>query len=135
MKAVRHNPVTVGVIWLRPETSIAESPYKAPSSDVAAPTRWRILPAATLTFFGGCLAVMSPLNLAIYFAGFSHEPSTVSSPAKFVTGLVMMTIAGIAAIATGRLWWQCRWRWAIVSTLVSYGLGVLAASLAWPESF
>ena len=117
------------------ETAIAESPYKAPHSDTAAPTRWRILPASTLTIFGGCLAIISPLQIVIYLAGFSRDPSSTSAPAKFVTGLVIMTIAGIAAIAAGRFWWHCRWRRGIVTTLTAYGLGVLAASLAWPDSF
>jgi hypothetical protein len=87
-----------------------------------------------MIIFGGLTAIMSPLNIAFYIAGWESLPSRASSPTSYVAGLVVMTIVGGAAIWSGRLWWRQQWRWAIVCTLATYALGVLASSLAYSDS-
>ena len=108
-----------------------DSPYEAPSQPEPA-TRWRMIPATLLALFGAILLILSILNLLLPLLGFRPLGVNNSTPPQFILGTFMMAVASVGATYAGRLWWNQKWRNAVICTIVAYLLGVSAAALAFP---
>jgi hypothetical protein len=101
----------------------------SPSRPPATRFRWRIIPTAFLSIFGGLMTVAGVYQAVaslVLSAQFAERPADERPFAASPLSGILTFISGSLWMLAAALWWRGRWRWALAIAIVGYLPGVAA---------